>query len=87
MNLVRKQRISVIKIIFHNLQQKINQNFFHSRKLRPAKNKNKFRKLRTITQNQFNFRPAEKTGLTQKFFPFFAENFKNFDKMSFKHKK
>jgi hypothetical protein len=68
MNLVRKQKISVIKIILHNFQKKINQNLLFilensDLKLRPKtqdplKIKNEFSKLRTITQNQLNFRPA-----------------------------
>ena len=63
MNLVSKQRISIRKIILHNFQiKKLTKTFFilenSGLKLRLAKNKNKFRKLRTITQNQFNFRPA-----------------------------
>jgi hypothetical protein len=35
MNLVRKQKISVIKIILHNFQKKLTKIFFNSRKLRP----------------------------------------------------
>jgi hypothetical protein len=60
MNLLRKQKISVSKIILHNFQKKINQNLFLIlENSEPLKIKNKFRKLRTITQNQFNFRPAK----------------------------
>jgi hypothetical protein len=43
MNLVRKQRISVIKITLHNFQKKLTKNFFilenSDLKLRPTKNK------------------------------------------------
>ncbi len=67
MILDRKQRISLRKIIF---KRKITKIFFHFRKSDPLRIKNKFKKLRTMTQNQFNFRPAKQKLRRKKCVPF-----------------